>query len=61
MIEAEELTYNRYYKLINDATPDMPEPSKVSKAKAYTADWMRRRAGNEGERAKTDYDIWGNV
>lgn len=61
MTGVELLTYNRYYKLIKQEDPHLSEPTIVTKAKAYTADWMSRRNEYFTERAKTEYDIWGNI
>lgn len=62
MTKVEKIIYNRYYKLMKQEYPRMSEPEIVTKAKELTQQWTTRRLDSEYEdRAKTEYNIWGNI
>ncbi len=58
---AYELTKQRYYNLIKQDKPNMPEAEVAKEAKMLTDDWKMRRGEGCEERCITNYDLFGNV
>ena len=60
-MNAYELTKQRYYNLIKQDKPNMPEADIQKEAELMADDWKARRDDGYVERSVTEYDMWGNV
>ena len=60
-MNAYDLTYQRYYDLLKQDKPNMPEGDIAKEAKLMTDDWQARRDDGYVERSVTEYDVWANV